>query len=165
MKGIVSSWIWIIGGLSVALIFMATASQFLGYLSYQTAKSGIEADYLSLKNMIDTACDSSESESYFYEAKVPDIAIVYLSDSKIMPKNLTGLAESNMVSEGAMICISMKKEGLICSDIACRAEMPYLHSPESISSIIDRASGQRNYKKYQLSIYKSGGKVSIMPGA
>ena len=159
MKGTLSMWVWIVGGVIAGfLIFVIAYTQLIGTAGKITEQRTLE-QYTELKNKINDLCWSySESENEYRIIMNENVEGIYLTNNTDREeKNLQEKILSKNISSGDILCIKIKNQRIRCSELDCDAQMPFIGAvPEeySLSALIDKIMNRRKRFEYDLSLVR-----------
>ncbi|VVB66391.1 Uncharacterised protein [Candidatus Gugararchaeum adminiculabundum] len=165
-----SSWIWIIGGLILAVITIAIVWQLFANMSLGFARNNARSEFQNFVGRVESMCSSvSVGSKMTFEMKLPNVVeAAYASISPgFVPGNITEFVGSPYntggVSNGDYVCMKLQGETEPrCEKLDCDVTMNYLGTPPAGSFFdqMQRAAGSQNFE-YEITIEKQGSTIMV----
>ncbi|MEM5825779.1 MAG: hypothetical protein QXM64_00105 [Candidatus Aenigmatarchaeota archaeon] len=144
MKGI-ESWIWVIGGLVLAMILIGIALNVIYSISLQQDKNIADMEFSKIISVINSLCDSNVGQETTQSFRFPEIVEkIYASYDKLPPN----LSET----KGNNLCMNFTE--LKCIKLDCSIIFPLIKRKEGLLTFIDRISGKRVYYEYKINFIR-----------
>lgn len=132
-KGVSTSiWIWITGGLTVALLTFTMTFQSLVSVGETSQRNEMVDQYNNLRNTADLYCSKSRGSLTTQSVSLSGVRGIYASDSKknppaTIPKNIS---ESDSRT-GNYLCLKFEGEEnpYSCREMSCEVNMTYIGTP------------------------------------
>ncbi|MFH1294732.1 MAG: hypothetical protein ABIH90_02205 [Candidatus Aenigmatarchaeota archaeon] len=168
MKGEVSTWIWVVGGLiiGVSIILFATTMSAGFFRSYQ--ENSMREKFLNLADRANAICSGGEGNTDYFKFVLSEVVrAVYPAKNKFErpPDKVSELISGRESGEGNYICFSLfEQQEPSCKEISCPVEMEYIGTPslkEDLFSILSKIRGEFPIYAYNLVLEKAEGKVWI----
>jgi hypothetical protein len=168
MKGSISIWIWIVGGVIVGLIILTIVSMHFKQISEAMIEKRSLEQYEELRNQIDELCWSfSENKREYSLSLSKTIKGIYLTEDKYLDINDSEFVDyiiNENISSGDFLCIKVEGKRTNCNKLDCTTYMPYIGSVPteySLSALIDEIMGNPKEFKYGLKLKKEGEIIKI----
>ena len=168
MKGTISIWIWILGGVIAGLLILAIANSYLTQTTRTIAEQRSLEQHNELRTQINELCWSSSENKKQYTVNLDENVLgVYLTKDKYTEYNETQFVDfilNENVSSGNLLCMKMKNKRLICSPIDCSTRMTFLGAVPtefSLSALINNIIGNPDSFEYRLNFSKFGKEVLV----
>ncbi|MEM5870512.1 MAG: hypothetical protein QW758_00980 [Candidatus Aenigmatarchaeota archaeon] len=144
MKGI-ESWVWVIGGLVLAMILIGIALNVIYSISLQQDKNLADMEFSKIISVINSLCDSNVGQETTQSFRFPEIVEkIYASYDKLPPN----LSET----KGNNLCMNFTE--LKCIKLDCSIIFPLIKRKEGLLTFIDRISGKRVYYEYKINFIR-----------
>jgi hypothetical protein len=168
MKGDISTWIWVVGGLiiGVSVILFATTMASGFFKSYQ--ENAMREKFLNLADRINAICSGGEGNTDYFKFVVSDVVrAVYPAKNQFErpPDKVSELITNRETGEGNHICFSLfEKQEPSCRETNCPLEMEYIGTPslkEDLFTLLAKIRGEYPVYTYNLVLEKSEGRVWV----
>ena len=127
-----SIWLWIIGGLVVAMLTFTMTFQSLVSVGETSSRNEIVDSFENIKNTADLYCSRGEGSMTTKEISFSGVRAIYASDSKENPPPETPNYVSNSESEkGQYMCLKFEgtSDPYACYEMECSLNMTYIGKP------------------------------------
>jgi len=168
MKGTISVWIWIAGGVIAGLLIFTIANSYFARTTRTIAEQRSLEQHNELRTQINELCWSSSENKKQYTVNLDENVLgVYLTKDKYTEYNETQFVDfilNENVSSGNLLCMKMKNKRLICSPIDCSTRMTFLGAVPtefSLSALINNIIGNPDSFEYRLNFSKFGKEVLV----
>jgi len=160
-KAVVSSWIWIIGGVVVAAIVIIMGVSMMMRLQQNNQKVFAMDTYNNFVARVSTVCSQSTGNVDYYSLALPDVvkAMYVAKYSNEKPPDKVSVNITNLdTAQGKFICMQFFDENVPrCSKINCLVNMTYVGTPlrkNSLADMMARLTGKSPMYGYTLTILK-----------
>lgn len=145
MKGI-ESWIWIIGGLILAMILIGIALNIIYSISLQQDKNLAEMEFSKIVGVVNSLCDSNVGQEATHNFRFPEIVEkIYASYDKNFRNDSYG-------TKGNNLCINFSE--LRCVKLDCALSLPLIKRKENLLTFVDRIIGKRVFYEYSINFVR-----------
>lgn len=145
MKGI-ESWIWIIGGLVLAMILIGVALNIIYSVSLQQDKNLAEMEFSKIVSVVNSLCDSNVGQEATHNFRFPEIV------EKIYASYDKNFRNDSLETRGNNLCINFTE--LRCVKLDCAISFPLIKRKESLLTFVDRISGKRVFYEYNINFVR-----------
>jgi len=168
LKGDVSMWIWVVGGLIIgaSVILFATTMAVGFFKSYQ--ENAMRERYLMLASRIEAVCSGGEGNMDYFSIAVSDVVrAVYPARNQFErpPEKVSEMISDRETGSGDFLCLSyFEKNEPSCKKLKCQIEMEYFGTPsmrEDLFTLLAKIRGDYPIYTYSLIIEKAEGKVYV----
>ena len=142
MKKGIATWIWVIGGIVIAMILVGISLNIIRDIYTREDINQAEQEFYRIISVINSLCDSNVGEKTTLTFKFPEIVEkIYAS--------YTSSYQNEETTRGNVICMNASE--LKCVKLDCYTEFPLIKRKESLSSLIDQILGKRSYYEKKIS--------------
>ena len=160
-RALVSSWIWIIGGLLVGVSIVGMFISILDQMSLQNTINYANTGFENLYSVINALCESDIGEGFIHKIRMPDVVTgIYVSDSPTPSENIN--IESSDISFGDYLCIKIEDRKPRCKKLSCETEMRRVIENTSVLSLIDKIMKRRHIFSHVFEIKRTECGVSVL---
>ena len=161
----VETWIYIIGGLIVAVIAFVIAYNLMTSSMEFSQRQNFLNEFSSFYSDVDTVCNQEMNSSLERKISIPSsVRVIYATnDVYYALPNVTDLIKKQKLSSGQHICLQFNNEKESrcypenLNNMSCNISMPYigtLQESEDIWVRVSKILGKPPIKTYYLSIQK-----------
>jgi hypothetical protein len=133
LKGLSASiWIWIVGGLAVAMITFTMTFQSMVSVGQASNRNNVVDQFNNLKNTADLYCSKGRGSMTTQTISLTGVRGIYASDNRgnptpEIPKNIS---ESDHKS-GDYLCLKFEgdEDHFACKETSCRVNTTYMGTP------------------------------------
>ncbi len=161
-KAVVSSWIWIIGGVVVAAMVIVMGVTMMMRLQQNNQKVFAMDTYNNFVARVATVCSQSTGNVDYYSLSLPDVvkSLYAARYSNEKPPDKVSINITNLdMAQGEFVCMQFFDENVPrCSKINCMVNMTYAGTPLRKNSLADRLArltGRAPMYGYKFIILKS----------
>lgn len=164
-KGMSTSiWIWIIGGLAVAMVTFTMTFQSLVSVGEASSRNDVVDQFNNLKNTGDLYCSKSRGSLTTEEVTLNGVRGIYTSNSKQNPPaEIPKYISESRSNSGDYLCLKFEgsNEPYQCKEMSCRTNMTYIGTPLEGSDMYILGEETAGYS-FDLTIEKkSDGSIDI----
>jgi len=169
MKGSISIWIWIIGGVLAALLVFSMAYMYLVSISNQAVEQRFLEQYANLRAEINDLCWGFSGTYRDYRIELPEhVEVMYLTnDTETIVIDIDQKVRDKEMSIGSNLCMKFEERTMRCLVLDCEASMPYLGTPdpdESLFAFVNQLLTGYPVYEYEMNMTKIEGEVIIQTG-
>lgn len=169
MRGSISAWVWIAGGLIAGILVFITAYSMLSQTTNALSEAKATEPYYNLKNLAENdLCFTTKGNKRTLDFSLSEeISAVYATDDKYERLNDSDYPKkiiAGEISQGKLLCMKRKDRRLVCEELSCEVRMPYLGAvpeKESLSALIDRILGRHKTFDYQLELLREPDFIAV----
>ena len=156
MKGL-STWVWIMGGVVLAMIVLSIFFTVLARLTVDRHKQDSLESFSSIVTSINTVCDFRQSRSILETITLSDLTKnIYASDDyemRVMDEK----------TSGKNLCLNFSGE-ITCKTLNCEIVMNYFSTEKPLRGLINKITGNIGYDDYQVKVFSEDDKVHVTIG-
>jgi len=163
-KGLSTSiWIWIIGGLVVAMLTFTMTFQSLVSVGETSSRNEVVDDFNTLRNTADLYCSRGQGSMTTQQISFSDVRAIYTADSKKNPPPETPNYISNSKTEkGDYLCLKFEdtSDPYACHEMKCSINTTYMGTPLKGTDMYILGSEDGSFS-FNVQIEKKAGEVRI----
>lgn len=165
MKGDVSGWIWIIGGILIGIAIMVFGLTLAANMFRTQDENAVIAQFEDLANRMSTVCNGGQGNADFKQLVIPDIGVaIYASGIYADPPlKVSDLVSAGAESSGNYVCLKfLDKDRPACKQLECPANLTYMGSPalrEDLTRTLSKLTGGQPLYRFTVNIEKDKGAV------
>jgi len=168
LKGDVSMWIWVVGGLIIgaSVILFATTMATGFFKSYQ--ENAMREKYLTLAARIDAVCAGGEGNMDYFNVALSDVVRAIYPAKNLFerpPDKVSEMISDREAGSGSFLCLSyFGKNEPSCKAVKCPLEMDYIGTPsmrDDLFTLLAKIRGEYPIYTYSMVLEKAEGKVFV----
>ncbi len=168
LKADASTWMWVIGGIMIAIVMMAVAATIAANIANSNEENRMVVQVKLLADRINGVCDSAVNAKDELEFTYTDMTkAVYPAseENELPPENVNIFISDGRRAEGRQVCLQFRdKKSVRCRKLMCDTTLPYLGSQPASSGIADILAGitgeAKTYRHF-LEIGKVGNSIVV----
>ena len=151
----VSIWIWIIGGLVVAIMTFTAAYYNLSQIGEQAFRQNIVDQYEGLNSDIEFICRQATGSSTQRKVKLRKVRAIFASSNRGEPPgDVPQKITDKETNTGNFVCLTFDNAHYGCVEHDCMVEMTYIGMPSPASDMYKLGSADGNFE-FELSVEKT----------
>lgn len=154
MKGL-STWIWVIGGITISILAFSIFLNIFSDLNIQRHRVATMESFEMLSSDINSFCDKFGSEKFTKKVTFSDLTSgLYASADGVDRTNAAG------VSRGKGLCINFTNH-VECKKLSCEIQLSSRVRQKGLLSLINKITGSYGFQEYEIRIYRVNGEVRM----
>ena len=151
----VSIWIWIIGGLVVAIMTFTAAYYNLSQIGEQAFRQNIVDEYEGINGDINFICKQATGSSTQRTVELRKVRAIFSSSSRGEPPgDVPEKIENGDTNSGNFVCLTFDNAHYGCVEHDCMVEMTYIGMPAPASDMYKLGSADGKFE-FELTVEKT----------
>lgn len=143
----VSIWIWIIGGLVVAIMTFTAAYYNLNQIGEQAFRQNVVDQYNEINKEISFICQQAQGSSSEGEVELREVRAIFASNQKgEPPSDVPTLIDTGKSKKGNYVCLTFDNAHYDCVEHECNVEMDYIGTPAPGSEMYKLGSSDGKFE-------------------